>query len=149
MLAKLLGRVGFSLTAGRIVDVPGSLLVALQNHKMVQVPVKDRGHGKLAQSIRIQAKALGFQTVLTGGLEDFQSVGAVAGDPHIDAKLFEGNPAPVIGQNHGQRGGPALDGLHLLDARSLDATLGEIGSSRSSRQRRILHQDSPEADEPS
>ena len=88
-------------------------LEALQNNKMIEIPVNDAGHRQFMQRRRLLAKALGSKPEAAGRLDDVASLAAVTRHAAFETKLLQRNPCAVIGQHHGKRRGAALDRLHL------------------------------------
>src|SRR5690606_13922018 len=75
----------------------------------------------------------GGEPVTTGRLRQGAGARAVAGDTAGDAQLLQRDVTAVVREHHGQRGGAALDGLHLEHGRRTDgagARLGHLAGGR-------------------
>ena len=121
-----LGHVGSPASDRRIVDVDVVAVDAFQHHEMVEVPVDDAGHRQFVQRRGLLAKTLGVEAEAARRPDDVARLAAVARDAAGDAELLQRDPGAVVGEHHGERRRPALDGFHLQDGgRLLDVPAPE------------------------
>ena len=100
-----------------VVDVDVAAVDAFQHHEMVEIPVDDAGHRQFVQRRGLLAKPPRVEAEGARGANDVARLAAVARDAAGDAELLQRDPGAMVGENHGQRRGPALDGFHLQDGR--------------------------------
>jgi hypothetical protein len=98
-----------------IVDVDVATVDTFEHHEMIEVPVDDAGHRQFVQRRRFLAKPPGVEVKGARRPNDVARLAAVARDAASDAELLQRDPDAVMGENHGERRGPALDGFHLQD----------------------------------
>src|ERR1051326_4072351 len=85
---------------------------------MVEVPEEDDGKLQIVELVDVLVLvALRLEAVLARGLQQVVRLAPVARHAAFVAQLFERHPASVVGKDVRQRGGAALDGLHLEDRR--------------------------------
>ena len=104
-------------SGGGVVELEAGLGHPFEHHEVVHVDEEDGRYGELGQLRRLQALATGLEPQLASGLEQVDRLAPVPGHPAEDPQLLQRHPAPVVGQDHGQGGGAALQGLHLQDGR--------------------------------
>src|SRR5260221_8446262 len=85
---------------------------------MVEVPEDDRREGKGGDVLGLLLEAGRRRAVRAGGAQQPARLAGVARYAAIEAHLPERHVAPVIGEDHREGGGSALDGLELQDRRS-------------------------------
>ena len=88
---------------GRVIDAGVISLEAIQNHKMVEVPMDDAGeHALFADGLGRAAETLHLKAISLGRESDVFGVGAVPGNPAVCPYLLQGNPFVIIRHYHRQ-----------------------------------------------
>ena len=105
---------------GRVVEKDLFALDSLKHHEVVEIPEQDQGQPGRVQMVGLHAVARGLHAVGAGGLEHVACLAPVAVDTAVLAQLLERHELPVVGEHDGERGGPALQRLHLYDGGRLD-----------------------------
>ena len=114
---KLLHR-DFDFPAGRIVEIGIAAPEAVENHKVIEIPVDDAGEAHfLPHGVDFAAISLGVKAVAPRRGQHVPCVGAVAGDAAVETDLFQRHPLAIVGHHHGQGSGTAFERLHLHDDR--------------------------------
>lgn len=88
---------------------------AFEDDEVVKIPVEDKRAGEFGEVAWLAAKPLGGKVVAAGGLKDIGSLAAIAGDPAGVAEFLERAMGAVVGHDHSEAGGTALQGFHLQD----------------------------------
>ncbi len=115
------------------VDAPAAEAAAhaVVDDVVVELPEQDGRRLHLGERGGFHLHALGLQSVAAGGLEQVAGARAVTGDAAGDAQLLQRDVLAVVGEHHGERGGAALQGLHLKDRGGAHRlALGGLGGRR-------------------
>ena len=104
-------------TQGRIEDDHAPLPNSLQYDEVAELPMQDAGQRQILQFHHLQIEAYAVHPPSPGGLDKTLSTGAFPARAAGVAQLGNGDPVPVVGQDHGQAGDTALIRFHLLHKR--------------------------------
>jgi hypothetical protein len=107
-------------TGRRVVEEGAGVRDALEHEEMVEAPMHDDRKGTGQDLVELETMPLGVEAVAARGPHDARSLAAVARDSAGDAQLLERHTPAEIGEDDGQRRGPALGELHLQDGRRAD-----------------------------
>ncbi len=113
-----LGKIDGAPPDRRVVEISAPVVEPFQNHEMIEVPVDDAWHRQFVQRAGLLAEALGRQSVPACRLDHVARLGTVPRYAARDAQPLQGDPQPVMREDHREACGPAFDPFHLQDGRS-------------------------------
>src|SRR5271155_3402348 len=83
------------------------------NQEVIEIAEDDHWKAQTLEFLGLLLEASGHQPVLTRGLNDIASFGAVAGHATRNSQLFKRHSQPEIAEDDRQPGRAALNGFHL------------------------------------
>ena len=94
-----------------IVQMRVAVAKSFQHHEVVEIPEDNRRQRHRAEIRRLFTVPLCSEPLETCGPQQVACFGAITTDAALDAQFLERNITTVVGEDHRQRSGAALDGL--------------------------------------